>query len=117
ASDRRLGSERQHDVNRATDVEAEERLRKDADDGKRPPVDREGPADDVIGAAEASLPEPMTDHGDQPVRSTAALVVGRGEDASTFCGYTENAQKIPAGVRAIDEVRLAPVGQVERGWR
>ena len=64
-------------------------------------------------AAEAPLPEAVTDDGDRTVRAAAALVVGFRERAAEHRRHAERVEHPAARPDAVDELRLAALREVE----
>ena len=69
--DQRFDAERQRDVERAADFDAEELGRRHANDGDGDAVHGHPRTDDAGGAAEPPLPQAIADDGDRSVRSAA----------------------------------------------
>ena len=106
----RLRFRREDHVEAATDVEAQKRPRRDADNRRRHAVDDDGRADDVGAAAEPLAPQPVTDHradaGDAPARD----IVGRGKEAADHRREAERGEEIAACKKPLDRPLLAAGG-------
>src|SRR5690606_25926275 len=102
--------DRQHDVERTSDVQTEEPFGRDPDDGDGHPVDPDVPSDDVLVAGKARLPEPIAD--DRDGRCTAP-VVGRRDRPATSGPHPKHVEKAAADERAVDALLEAAVRQVE----
>ena len=112
AANERLGAERDGDVERAPDVDAEEPGRRDADDRERHAFDHERPADDVRRAAEAPLPEGVADHRDRTIGSAAAPVIV----CSSTCGRGWPGRRAPrSSVRSSRRRRRTRSARPARG--
>ena len=92
---------------------AEERRRRDADDGERHAIERERPSDDAGFAAEAALPERVADDGDGAIRPAAALVVGGAEGAAEHRRHAEHVEESATRPHALDELGGAAARQIE----
>ena len=83
--------------------------------GTRSMIDR--PTDSVCGAAEALLPEVVTDDRYRTVRSAAAPIVVLRERAAEQRSDAENIEVTAAGPYAVHELGLTSLREVEAGWR
>ena len=109
----RLGAERNRDVERAADVDAEEARRRDADDRERHALDRQRSADDVGRAAEPALPEGVADDRHRAIRAAAApVVVGRPRPSEDRLN-AEHVEIASARPDAVDELGRSALREVE----
>ena len=84
----RLGAQRHRDVEVATDLDAEEARRRDADDLEGMAVECDGAAERGRAAAILALPEPVADDG------------GRRRAAAPIVGTTSARDRAPGALRA-----------------
>ena len=113
AADERRRRNRDRHVERAADLGAEERGRRDADDGERHAFDRDAAAEGGRRSSEAPLPEVVADHGDGPVGTQGAPIVLGGERASDDRLDPEHLEHAAACPQSGHLVALAGRGQVE----
>ena len=85
--------------------------RRDPDDGDRPAIDHEGPSDDVAGAAEAALPQPVADDRH---RIGSGLVLAFGEVPPGFGLDAEHPEEPRGDQRAGVAGRLTVAADSER---
>ena len=113
ATDEGLGAERDGDVERAPDVEAEESRRRDADNRERDALDHERSADDVSRSPEAALPERVADHRDGTIGSAPSAVVVFAPGATEDRGDAEHIEVASGRPDAVDELRRSALREVE----
>jgi hypothetical protein len=107
ALEQRLALERQDHVDARTDLEAEERRLRDADNGERDAVEHDGASDDAGGAAETPLPEAGAQHGRGAVGPAAAAVVAFVQRPPGTRRDAECVEETPRGPDDADGPRLA----------
>jgi hypothetical protein len=115
ATHERLRSDRDHDVERPSDVDAKEVGWRHADDRVGHAIDRQRLSDRICRATEPRLPEPVADDRNRPVRPAAARVVRLAERASEDRLHAEPLEETPArpdavyvfGLRCLREVQPA----------
>src|SRR5262249_15055292 len=113
SADERFGADRDRDVERPSDLGAEEVRTGHADHRVGDALDRQRLSDRVSRPSEVALPEPVADDGDGPVRSAAASIVSFPERAPENRRYAEHVEEPPARPDAVDEFRLSALREIE----
>jgi hypothetical protein len=113
AANQRFGADRNRDVERAAHLEAEEVVRRDADDRERHALDDDRLADHAGRSAVAALPERVADDGYGAVGAAAMTVVVGLPRAAEDRLDAEHFEEAAARPQAIDEFRASALRQVE----
>src|SRR6202011_3581401 len=105
---------RKDEIERASDLDAEELRRRNAYDGDRPSIERDRSADDADRPSEPLLPQPIADDGRSPARTTASHIVSLREESSDDRRHTQRLEEVAARKEPIHLQRLA--GHRERAF-
>ncbi len=113
----RLGAQRNRDVERLADLEAQKVCFGHSDDGERRTLERQRLADGVVTAVESCLPQPIADYRDWSIAAATTDIVFGHEQTADARPHTKRLEKAAADEEHARRIAFAAFRQVERRLR